>query len=321
MIRNFVLLLFLFFSFNQLALSQRYQYVDNSDLGLLINDGWELLYTQEGVKIVNFTKMMRGLAFSEKLDQDNYRIVLMDSLNRMLDEEMINVNKGFMHQPLFYSDYYRTYYGPLFKKYYVLDWEKEKIKSFSNEFLRSKDLYQKQFLQKEDYAFKNFIRMDKSYKYFTLVSENGARKDTLFDIADPDKMLYMGLEGRTLSVEFINDHAYVLNNHTNQLYKYELQSNTMVDSVDLPYPNKGRNFPYFRIEKDVAKNVLYLVSSIEKDGKFWRIVTDQTRLTFESKQIHQLSSMYHAKFYDGFMYNLFYLEDLNASGIYKKPLY
>ena len=320
MIRNIFFLLFICCSLNQKAFSQLYQYIDYNDRSLLLKEGWELLYTQEGVKITNFTKNLEGIAFSDKLDDVHYRIVMMDSLNQKLDEEEIDVSKGFMHLPAFYMDDQATYYGPLFKKAYELDWKKGKIKSYSNEFIRSKEAYLKQYFKLGGHELFNYIRKAERKKYFILLHAYEDKVDTLFNIADPDDMLYMQPEGRTLSLELVADYAYILNNRESKLYKYELSTRRMLDTVSLPSPNRGRKFPTYRLEQDAITHELYLINSADKEGNFWRVKSEEG-IQFEALQIPQLSSMYHAKFHDGFMYNLFYLEDLNASGIYKKPLY
>lgn len=311
-----------FISFLSEIKAQELMYVSVEDESLLLRDGWRLQYTQENSKILSYTIADKGLAFTKWVDRDHLDIVLMDTLNQVLDSKEINIYMaGRLQAPAFYFDEEACYLGPHFNRQFAMDWERAKIKSSSDSYFRDKSIAQKTTQFKQGHRFNSFIEVTANSKKHVLTHEYLNNTDTLLSIMDSDKMLYVQAEGKPISLEFLGNAVVILCNIENKLYLFDVNVNKVVDTLNLPYSNKSRKFPDFKLEKDRGLSKLYLISSVEENGNFWELYIEEYKLNYAIKKTVTDVSMQYAKIHNDYLYNKFYLRDLRATAIYKKPLY
>jgi hypothetical protein len=309
--------------------------ITEEDTKFLVREGWELVYSTDQVRIVEFGISPNGLMISTIMEGEYHLILLNKEHLVQKDKKVAKVDKLRMAFPYFFNSGDQKVFGPCDKLYFEIDMDKYRIKRNKYPFQRNRrpfiqigDGYDKYYKQDSYYKTKNkdlgiVTEFDKAKKIQSqyLLDYGLAEVDTLYEISyDTDVMTFSSVYP-FLQCEVLVDNGllYILDNQ-NGLFAL-LDDSGKIHQVKLTELGISKSGFFqsctFNLEKDMVTDQLYLIYTPvgqNKESKIFKADTDGKLDAIKNEKLKSISSS--SKFHNGKVYDIFKIEESGKTAIY-----
>tara|TARA_R110002012_G_scaffold208942_1_gene379005 strand:- start:5671 stop:6699 length:1029 start_codon:yes stop_codon:yes gene_type:complete len=309
--------------------------ISDEDTQVLVREGWQLVYSTDQVRIVDFDISRSGLIISTIVDGEYHLILLNKEHLVQKDKRIAKVDKLRVAFPYFFNSGNQKVFGPCDKLYFEIDMDKYKInrrrypfKINRRPFIQIGEGYDTYYKQDSYYKTKSkdfgavteFDRV-KKIQYQYLLDYSLSEPDTLYEISyDTDMMIFSSVYP-FLQFEVLEDKGllYILDNQNGVLS--HLDNSGRIQEVnlaefDIQKSGLFRSFT-FNLEKDIFSDQVYLICTPygkDNDSKIFKIRYDGNLEIIKNEKLKSISSS--SKIHNGKVYDIFKIKESRKTAVY-----